>query len=163
MRHPFHRVHLWTLLILLIQCVSFYLFRRRLTNAIVAVAVPPLPADWVYPELIPASLWLFAGFNSWFFSKLYGWRKRSEPSKELQKLVPLLEQFIQRVDILNQNVYNMFKWFNPIVKKNGVEFVFDNLGEIKLSEATHLVAATQEEREKASKRLGELQNIEVEM
>ena len=161
MRHPFHRVHLWTLLILIIQCVSFYLFRRRLTNGIVSLIVPPFPADWQYHELIPASLWLFAGFNTWAFSKLHGWRTKSEPSKEKEDLLAMLKLVNPNMESLNENVWNLFRTFNPLIEQYGVRWELDEMKLIKLREIAHTIDVKGKMLEEKKRELKDLENIEV--
>ena len=161
MRHPFHRVHLYTLIILIIQCVTFYLFRRRLTTGIVSLIVPPFPADWQYHELIPASLWLFAGFNTWAYSKLHGWRSKSKPTKALVELETTMQTLSGNITTLNENVWSLFKYFNPVLEQNGLRFELDDVGKITLRDAAAQVERKQQLVKEKKRELEDAENIQV--
>ena len=161
MRHPFRRVYLWTLIILSVQCVAFYLFRNRLTQAFIASAVPPFPADWHYNELVPAVLWLFASFNTWIFSKAYGWRHKSKPDQAIKEIIPLIDSLSTNISTLNENVWNLFRTFNPLIEQYGVRWEIDEMKLIQLREIAHTVDVKAKLLQEKRRELDDLEKAQV--
>lgn len=123
--------------------------------------MPPFPADWHYNELLPAALWLFAAFNSWVFSKAYGWRHNATPDKALTELVPLIDTLITHISTLNENVWNLFRSFNPLIEQYGVRWELDELKLIKLREIAHAIEVKGTLLEEKRRELKDLETVEV--
>ena len=164
MRHPFRRVNLYTLLTITISFTLFYLFRNRLTGAFVGVFVQDLhllPADWVYSELVVGLFGLEACFNGWVFSKVHGWRHKAKPDQALIELGPKLDTLSGNMKSLNENVWKLFKYFNPVLERNGLRFELDEVGKITLRDAAAQVQRKHELLKKNEQERKDLQDIPV--
>ena len=164
MRHPFHRVHLWTLLIMVGSFAVFYNQRSNLTGFFVGKFVTELgwlPPDWIYSELVMGVMGSVAIISGWVFTKLHGWRSKSKPTEDLMEIKGIMQTLSQNIDTLNTNIYNQFVYFNPVLKEDGLHWELTEEGLIKLRAAKETVAQKRMLVEEKERELKQLQDMEI--
>jgi len=165
MKLPFRKVHLYNLLVISISFGLYYLFRNRLTSGFVGIFVNDLhwlPPNWIYNELVVGLFGIEACFNGWVFSRVHGWRHKSKDTpKELIELSPKIDTLNTNIKSLNENVWNLFKYFNPVLERNGLRFELDEVGAITLREAAVQVEQKRKAIAEEKRKLQDLENIEL--
>ena len=140
MRHPFRRVHLYTLAVGFVSFAVLYAVRTQLTTHFVNVINPsPLwfwMENWQHTEFVTALIGLLTGFNMYFFSRMHGWRHKSrETPQQLVDISPKLDTLNSNIQSLNENIYSTFKYFNPVLEEHQLRFDLTQEGLISLREA----------------------------
>lgn len=142
-----------SLLIFAVCSTILYNQRSNLTSWIISIINPsflwPLVGDWQLNEWLPHFLYgplslLIAAFYYSLRSTLH---QRQAPEK-LSEAIKRADILNQNIDTANQNLFNFFKFFEPVFSEAGLVVQMDEVGLITLRAAANEVAQ-QKQREKA--------------
>jgi len=151
--------------------LSAFLYNQRVnlgtgvTSYLQGTFLWDLIEKWQLTEWLSHFVWgPIALSGAFIYNKVRNNRRKGNQPNEFNDNVLALNQridkFAEQITTLNENIFDLYKYFNPVLTESGVLFEMDEIGKIRIRDALHQAEENKREREYLDAKAQELDEKE---